>query len=268
MIAGSPQDGPGSGRGEHMLLVGESCWVRVHVVRADPRLAALWGFWADDATGTLVRGRPGSAGDLRGTAEGGLRAPARVWAEDGMVLAAVLVVDKGGDGEMLLDRVVEDLRVGTWAEFQAARHREDERPPTRGEAACGPDGGFVSGVEETVRWSFQVRSGPWVWSICYLDLSSGVGGGGSIIPPPLGELAVQPGGSGIVGGVAPPGTARVTVTTPSGHTLEAQLADIGPRPGERVWGTFVLEGLMAPTRPPLTVTAYDAAGVVLASKPL
>jgi hypothetical protein len=264
LVAGSPEDGPGSGRGEHMLLVGESSWVRVHVVRADPRLAALWGFWVDDATGTLVRGRPGSAGDLRWTAGGGARTPGRVWAEDGMVLAALLPVDKTGDGEALLDRVVEGLRLGTWRELEAARHDEARRAPTRGEAGCGPDGGFVSGVEETLRWSFQLRPDPFgMWSTCSLELTSGVGSGGTVVPPPLGRMVATWGTAGVVGGVAPPETARVTVTTPGGQVLEAQLSDVGPRPGERVWGAFVLYGLMDTTRPALSVTAHDGTGAVL-----
>jgi hypothetical protein len=268
LVAGNAPDRPGGDSGEHMSLQGDGSWISVSAVHADPRLAALWGFWVEDARGTVVRGRPGSAGDLQDADVGDPDARGRVWAEDGLVLSVVVTGarNRALDRDALLDRVVANLRVGTWAEFEALDGEIRTRPPTRGEAACGPDGWFVSGVEQTVRWSFQLRTGPWDWSVCYLDLTSGVGGGGSILPPPLGELAIPSRGSGIVGGVAPPGTARVTVTTPSGHTLEAQLSDAGPRPGERVWGAFVLEGLMAPSRPPFTVTAYDAAGAVLHSR--
>ena len=277
LVAGGPPDGPGPGPGEHMFLLGESTWISVVAVRADPRLAALWGFWADDATGTVVRGEPGSAGTLRGTYQGGPEAPGRVWAEDGMVLAVVVSLDEAGQGEELLDRVVGSLRVGTWAEFEALRQQIAERPPTPVEIGLGrPNSGFVSGVEGVNRWSFELYPNPYPgmddWGAAYFNLTSGGGGGGSVIPPPLGEVAVHVGGS-IVGGVAPPGTARVTVTGPDGSTREAVLSDVGPRPGERVWGTY-LPDVSSPTTsstPPyvfwsITATAYDAAGTVLHSR--
>ncbi len=279
LVVGGPPDGPG-GPGEHMFLVGDSTWISVTAVRADPRLAALWGFWADDAGGTVIRGEPGSAGVLRGTYLGGPEAPGRVWAEDGMVLAVVVTLDRAGDGEELLDRVVADLRMGTWAEFEAARRQLLERPPTRDEAGCGPDGAFVSGAGSGSRWGFALTASPSgdAWSTCYLELASGSGGGGTIVPPPLGELAAAVGGStdissgsgySIVGGAAPPGTTRVTVTTPDGRTHEAVLSDVGPRPGERVWATFVAYAAPPPgVGPPVVATAYDAAGVVLDSTPV
>ncbi|MGY1740584.1 MULTISPECIES: hypothetical protein [unclassified Blastococcus] len=277
LVAGSPPDGPGAGPGEHVFLVGDSTWISVVAVRADPRLAALWGFWVDDATGTPVRGRPGSAGVLRGTQLGGPEAPGRVWAEDGMVLAAVATLDLAGEAGGLLDRVVSGLRVATWAEFEAAREEILERPPTREEVpTLRPDSGFVSGVDGGVRWSFELYPNPCPgmedWSATYVDLTSGGGGGGSVLPPPLGEVAVHVGGS-IVGGVAPPGTARVTVTGPDGSTREAVLSDVGPRPGERVWGAFLPDVTSASTSPTppyvfwsVTATAYDAAGTVLHSR--
>lgn len=276
LVVGGPPDGPG-GPGEDMFLVGDSTWISVTAVRADPRLAALWGFWADDATGTVIRGEPGSAGVLRGTYLGGPAAPGRVWAEDGMVLAVIVTLDRAGEGEELLDQVVSDLRVGTWDEFEAARRRVLERPPTPDELPCGADGGFVGGVDDGHRWAFALYpntlAGLDEWGTCYTDLTTGGGGGGTIAPPPpLGALAVTVGGFGIMGGVAPPGTVHVTVTAPEGSTRDAVLADVGPRPGERVWGTF-LPGDHTPTTsatPPyvfwsITATAYDAAGLVLDS---
>lgn len=274
LVAGGPPDGPGPGPGEHLFLLGDSVWVSVVAVQADPRLAALWGFWVDDPAGTPVRGLPGSAGLLRGTYLGGPEAPGRVWAEDGMVLAAVLTLDRAGDGEELLDRVVSGLRVGTWPEFEATRRQLLERPPTREEIGVSqPGSGFVSGVEGGVRWSFELYPNPYPgmsdWAASYFDLTSGGGGGGSVLPPPLGEVAVHVGGP-IVGGVAPPGTARVTVTGPDGSTREAVLSDVGPRPGERVWGVYfpgVTSATTSPTPPyvfwSVSATAYDAAGVVL-----
>lgn len=262
LVAGCPADGPG-GLGSGMVLQGAATqWTTVSAVRADPRLAALWGFWLTDPTGTLVRGLPGSAGALTGT--GGDGARARVWAEDGMVLSAVMF----GGGDELLDRVVQNLRPGTAAEFEALGRQISERPPARAEAPCPPGGGFTSGVDGGVRWVFHLQPNPYSsWgelSACYYNLTGHGGGGGSVVPPPPGELAVS-GREGIVGGVAPPGTARVTVTTAAGLVVEAQLAaEEGPRPGERVWGAYVPPGPPAPLGPPPpTVTAYDAAGAVL-----
>jgi hypothetical protein len=194
-----------------------------------------------------------------------------------MVLAAVLTVELEGHGEALLDQAVEALRVGTWDEFEAARRGIRERPPTREELPpCAPGAAFVSGVDGGVRWSFELApntlGGTYEWVTCAFDHTSGGGSGGTIWPPPpVGEVAISVDGS-IVGGVAPPGTARVAVTAPDGSTREAVLSDVGPRPGERVWGTF-LPGEYTPTTsstPPyvfwsMTVTAYDAAGAVLHS---
>lgn len=268
LVAGCPGDGPvGSGTGLGLTLQGDGVpWSTVSAVRADPRLAALWGFWLRDAVGTLVRGLPGSAGELTGTGGGAVDVRARVWAEDGMVLAAVMF----GGGDELLDQLVQSLRVGTLSEAEALDEEVRNRPPTGAESPCPSDSGFTSGVEGASRWVFQLapnpHSGIGEWSACTFDLTSGGGSGGSVMPPPLGELAISGFGSGIVGGVAPPGTARVTVTAADGSTLEAVLAADGPRPGERVWGTFI--PLFPPPggTSPFTVTAYDAAGAVLATQ--
>jgi hypothetical protein len=276
LVAGSPPDGVWSGVGTYIdLRGGESTSGTVSAVRADPRLAALWGFWIEDPAGTLVRGRPGSAGVLQDRGPTFSSARARVWAEDGMVLSVVL----HGAGDEVVDQVVANLRVGTVSEFEVMRREIAERPPTREEAPTfSPDSGFVSGVEGVDRWSFELYPNPnpgiGDWSAAYFNLTSLGGGGGSVLPPPLGEVAVYVGGS-IVGGAAPPGTTRVTVTGPDGSTREAVLSEVGPRPGERVWGTF-LPDIPPPTTsstPPyvfwsITVTAYDAAGVVLDSVPV
>ncbi len=273
LVAGSSQDRPGSGSGVHMSLQGAGSYVTVEAVQADPRLAALWGFWLEDATGTPVRGHPGSVGDLQGANVGDPDARGRVWAEDGLVLSVVVTVDAEGDraanADQVLDQVVEGLRVGTWAEFEALDGEIRNRPPTVAESPCPADRGFVSGVDGGVRWVFQLQPnsypGSGDWMTCWFELTTFGGGGGGLLPPPLGELAIS-GREGIVGGVAPPGTARVTVTTAAGLTVEAQLAaEEGPRPGERVWGAYVPPGPPAPLGPPPppTVTAYDAAGAVL-----
>lgn len=275
LVAGSPQDGPGSGAGVQMLLMGNPHWVHVTAVRADPRLAALWGFWVEDATGTVVRGHPGSVGDLQGANTSDPEARGQVWAEDGMVLAVVVTTSVDGtraqDRDGVLGQVVDNLHVGTWEEFEALEEEIRTRPPTRNEPGCPSDRGFVSGVEGATRWVFQLEhntlSSAGEWSVCRVDLTSFNASGGSVTPPPVGELAAADGfGSGIVGGVAPPGTIRITVTAADGRTVEAVLGDDGPRPGERVWGAFIPEPEPRPTGAlPFTVTAYDAAGAVLDS---
>lgn len=281
LVAGSPQDGPGGTSGEHLFLQGEEHWASVSAVRADPRLAALWGFWVEDAAGTAVRGHPGSAGGLQGSNgpgsnDGGADARARVWAEDGLVLAVTVVavglgnVPPEEDRDRLLDEVVGNLRVGTWADFDAWEADALNRPPTPAQSPCPSDSGFVSGVEGAARWVFHLAPNPsssWgEWSVCRFELTSGGGGGGSILPSPPGELAVHGWGSGVVGGVAPPGTERVSVTAYDGSTRDAVLAADGPRPGERVWGSYI--PLFPPPggTAPFTVTAHDAAGAVLDSR--
>ena len=278
LVAGSPPDRPGGGSGEYLRLQGGSSSVSVSAVRAEPRLAALWGFWAEDAVGTEVRGHPGSAGDLP-WANIGPDARGRIWAEDGLVIVVVVnqYANEEGrpvpDRDELLDLVTDNLRVGSWAEFEALDAALRNRPPTREESSCPRDGGFVSGVEGATRWAFQLSPNPVEgfdeWITCSGDFADGGGGAGSgstIIPPPVGELAVSGGGAGVLGGVAPPGTARVTVAA-DGRVLEAQLSGEGPRPGERIWATFIPEQVPPSfDAVPFTVTAYDAAGAVLTTK--
>ena len=273
LVAGSPQDGPRSDSGESMSLQGDGLYVRVSAVRADPRLAALWGFWVEDAAGTAVRGHPGSAGDLQGANVGDPDARGRVWAEDGLVLS--VVVTGGAEGtraanaDVLLDRVVDGLRVGTWEEFEALDGEIRSRPPTPEESPCPAERGFVSGVDGGVRWVFQLQAnsypGSGDWMTCWFEMTSYGGGGEGLVPPPLGELALS-GREGVVGGVAPPGTARVTVTAVDGSTRDAVLAADGPRPGERVWGTYIPLLPSSGGTARFTVTAYDAAGAVLDSQ--
>ncbi|WP_040338796.1 hypothetical protein [Candidatus Blastococcus massiliensis] len=284
LVAGSPQDQPGAGSGESMSLQGSGSYLSVSVVRADPRLAALWGFWIEDASGTAVRGHPGSAGDLQGANVGDPDARGRVWAEDGMVLSVIVTAngdrDRNADPDQLLDQVVENLRVGTWEEFEALDGEIRTRPPTREEAGCGEQGWFVSGVEGDVRWAFSLQpgsSGGDEWSFCAMEVSSG-GSGGTLVAPPVGELVSSTGGAssrpdgsggGVVGGVAPPGTARVMITTFDGRAFEAELSTEGPRLWERVWGAFIPPVEPPPGSPPLlTATAYDAEGVVVGTTPV
>jgi hypothetical protein len=277
LVVGAPADGPfTAGAGEVIVLDGESTTIHISAVRAAPRLAALWGFWTDDAAGTLVRGQPGSLGELHGSYVGN---PGRayVWAENGLVLSVIST----GDGHEYLDEVVQNLRVGTLAEFEGMRRAAIDRVPTAAEVGC-TNGTVVTAVDGDLRWGFGLQAdthGPGTWSDCtkwFTLTSASPGTSGSFTLPPLGQIAgsvvggsLNDGLSGsVVGGVVPPGTARVTVLPPDGRTLEALLGDPGPRPGERIFGTFARDVVWGPGSPPYVVTAYDSTGAVLATQPV
>jgi hypothetical protein len=278
LVVGAPADGPfTAGAGEVIVLDGESTTIHISAVRADPRLSALWGFWTDDAAGTVVRGQPGSLGVLHGSYVGN-RGRGYVWAENGLVLS---VISTGGRHEYL-DEVVRSLRVGTMVEFEGMRRAAIDRVPTAAEVGC-TDGTVVTAVDGDLRWGFGLQAdtyGPGSWSSCqrFFTLDNAPNAvSGTFTLPPLGRIAGTaagtsglPGGASgtIVGGVAPPGTARVTVLAPDGRTLEALLGDPGPRPGERIFGTFARGVVWGLGSPPYVVTAYDSAGAVLITQPL
>ncbi len=272
LIAGSPRDGPYSGIGEFIRFDSDSATVYVSAVRADPRLAALWGFWADDPSGTLVRGQPGSVGTMDGI---GLGQDARghVWAEGGMVLS---VIAYGGDEE-LLDQVVGSLRVGTTAEFEAMRLGPVTQEPSAEDAGCPPGTPLVSAREGDLRWVFGLGAIPGYpdagLSSCMALISTELfpnSGSGSFELRPLGQVSgstfgfggVAPAPEGtIVGGVAPPGTARVSITGPGAVTRDAVLLPDGPRPGERIFGQFFPGSQPAGDR--FVVTAFDGTGAAI-----
>ena len=164
LVVGAPADGPfTAGAGEVIVLDGESTTIHISAVRADPRLSALWGFWTDDAAGTLVRGQPGSFGELHGSLVGN-RGRAYVWAENGLVLSVIST----GDGHDHLDDVVQNLRVGTVAEFEGMRRAAIDRVPTAAEVGC-TDGTVVTAVDGDLRWGFGLQPdtyGPGTWSSC------------------------------------------------------------------------------------------------------
>lgn len=279
LTTGGSRDGPFAlGVGEHMLLTGESgSFVRVYAVRADPRLAALWGFWAADSAGTTVRGQPGSAGSMDGILFGS--APrGRVWAEGGMVLSVIANLAS----EELIDQVVSSLRVGTEAELEELRLGPIAREPTPEDIGCPTGALIVSANEGAFRWAFGVGVSSALPDLglttCVRlinpDGFSGAGSGGLELVP-LGQISAQsispagapPGSEGtIVGGVAPPGTERVTIAGPGGVVRDAVLLAEGPRPGERVFGQYLL-GAPGPlgTSGPFQITALDAAGTVIAT---
>lgn len=282
LVTGSPQDGPyTAARGESIRLTGgaadASVTVRVFAVRADPRLAALWGFWAGDPGGTLIRGQPGSVGELDGIGLGG-EPRGRVWAEDGMVLSVIAY----GASEELVDQVVASLRVGTAAELEEMRLGPVAREPAPEDVGCRPGALIVSADEGAFRWAFGLGVDPAFpdlgWMTCSRIINpegfSGAGSGGFNLAP-LGEISAQtvvaagapPGSEGtIVGGVAPPGTERVTIAGPYDVVRDAVLLPDGPRPGERLFGQYLL-GMPGPTgiSGPFHITAVDVNGAVIAT---
>jgi len=259
-----------------MLLTGDTALVRVFAVRADPRLAALWGFWAADAAGTTVRGQPGSVGDMDGILFG-QGARGQVWAEGGMVFS---VIAQGGPDE-LLGQVVASLRVGTAAELEEMRLGPVAREPTPADVGCPAGALIVSANEGAFRWAFGLGVDPAFpdlgWRTCARVINpDGFAGAGSgtLDPAPLGQISEQtvgaagapPGSEGtIVGGVAPPGTEHVNIAGPTG-VREAVLLPEGLRPGERLFGQYLL-GPLGPTgiSGPFQITALDANGVVIAT---
>ncbi len=276
LIAAGGRDGPGGGARESIaleVLDGSQSRVIVSIARADPRLAAVWGFWTGDPGGTMIRGQPGSAGDLVGTGHDEEVEPGRVWAEAGMVFVA----RARGSAVPYLDDVVNSLRAGTEAELESMRAATLERAPTAEEIGCPPGALVVSAVQGDLRWVFGVGTFPGNQvetseSCSALVTGAGtIGGGiGSFNLAPLGRLSVNvSSGSGpgvpdgtTLAGVAPPGTARVTITGPDGVVVDAVLSVHGPRPGERLFGQF-FPGDVAAFVGPFTVTAFDATGAVL-----
>jgi len=277
LIAGSPTDGPYThAMGEQFVLAGEQGTVFVSAVRADPRLAALWGFWTDDAAGTVIRGQPGSLGDMHGIY---LANDARgyVWAENGMVLSVIGV----GDGDRFIEQVMGALRLGTDAELEALRRGALDRLATPEGIRCQAGTPIVTGGDGELRWAVGVEPDPAggdQWSSCLrvITLDGFPPQGPSPFDlPPVGQIGVTSIGSGegvatfpkdvLIGGVAPPGTARVAIRDVEGFTVDAVLAEPGPRPGEKLFGAFLRDVPIVMNGQRLVVTAYDAAGTVLAT---
>jgi hypothetical protein len=277
LLAGHPSDGPFAWpTGEQFTLAGEEGTVVVSAVRAEPRLTALWGFWTDDAAGTVIRGQPGSLGDMHGILLG-REARGYVWAENGLVLSVIGLYD----GARFIDQVLNDLRLGTDAELEAMRSGGIDRVPTAQDIGCREGTPIVSGVDGDLRWGLGVEADPAdpsIWSSCLrlITLDGAPNAGyASFDLPPVGQIGVTSVATGegvatfgsdvLIGGVAPPGTARVGVRDVEGLTVDAVLAEPGPRPGEKLFGTFIRGVPIVMNGQRLVVTAYDAAGTVLAT---
>ena len=136
VMTGPGDSGAFSDAGEQLYLSGgsgpEAPRVSVTIVRADPRLAALWGAWLDDPEGTTIRGAAGSAGPVLVT-YCGFPAIGRVWAEDGLVFA---VEGRDGADAPLVDAVAAGLRPGTDEELAALQGSVIDAPVTGVDAGC------------------------------------------------------------------------------------------------------------------------------------
>ena len=277
LIVGSPTDGPSTHAvGELIVLAGDSGAVFVSAVRAEPRLAALWGFWTDDAAGTVIRGQPGSLGDMHGILLG-REARGYVWAENGMVLSVIGL----GDGDRFIEQVMGALRLGTDVELEALRGGALDRLATPEGIECQAGTPIVTGGDGELRWAVGVQPDPAggdQWSSCLRVITLDgfpPQGPNPFDLPPVGQIGVASIGSGegvatfpkdvLIGGVAPPGTARVAIRDVEGSTVDAVLAEPGPRPGEKLFGAFIQDVPIVMNGPRLVVTAYDAAGAVLAT---
>jgi hypothetical protein len=277
LIASSPSDGPGGPNGEQIVLAGDSGTVVISAVRADARLSALWGFWTGDPVGTVIDGVPGSRGDMHGNWYG-QDASAAIWAADGLVLSVVGL----DDGVQFVDQVVQSLRRGSDAELEAMRSGAIGRAPIAEDIGCRAGTPIVSGVDGDLRWGLGLESGPAEgrWSSCMrlITLDGAPNGSyGTYDLPALGQLGVMAVSTGeavatfgsyvLIGGVAPPGTARVAVTATDGRTVDAVLAEPGPRPGEKLFGAFLRGVPVVTNAQRMTVTAYDANATVLDTGP-
>lgn len=274
LIESGPGDGPFryGGPGLFMELSGLDGQLQVVVVRADPRLAAMWGFWTGDPQGTDIGGTPGSDGTLGATllysGERGV-----VWAEDGLVYAVA------GTQGTPIDAVAAGLRPGTEAEFAAMLQTQRQRVVTAEDLGCPLGSGVVSAVAGDVRWAFAVGpSSRGEWDSCTGVVPLGefpTGGGfGGFELADLGRISsqtlqtnVEAGGpsSTLIAGVAPPATNRVVLAPPGRDAVDAVLAAGGPREGEVMWGQW-LPGYDYESAGPIVITAYDDDGIVLDSR--
>jgi len=282
VVAGSPGDGPVSWQGQQIELVADDILVRVSVVRADPRLATLWGFWA---VGDGAGSREGRAGPMPGTIIG-RGAYGEVWAENGNVVG-VIGADYGAlargpeAARTVVEQVVAALRTGTTEELGRL---EDLvlAPPTAEQISCPAGSEVLTGRRGAVRWAYAATSRPGGQGFTQCSATAnpvdGLNGDVREDPRPLPPVGVvmlgtvhaawgydRPQHDGVVvGGIAPPGTTRVVVQAPNGQTMDAVLSNDGPRPGERVFATFfAISQPESGITGPFPVTALDVAGQVL-----
>jgi hypothetical protein len=245
----------------------EGAGVAVGVI-PDARLAALLRFWVDGGPVEL-RGQAGSAGELARVGYWG-DVVARAWSEGGRSI--FVISNRLGFDEF--DRIVAGFRVAGPGEWEALRSRVLDVSSDALIDQCQGSGGAHTAVgrrEGRFRWAVGFRPGlqNQVGS-CHVILTpdrSSLSSFGSARPAPR-ALSVETSGIGgatdpiglFVLGVAPAGTARVRLDVADGRQLDAELAAVGPAPGERYYAAFG-EGTVR-TRP--TVVALNGAGAEIA----
>jgi hypothetical protein len=257
-------DAPGA---ESVSWLWKGAGVAVGIV-PDARLAPLLRFWVDGGPVEL-RGRAGSAGELARIGYWG-DVVARAWSEGGRSIF-VISTRLGFDD---FDRVVAGFRVAGPGEWEALRNRVLDVSSDALIDQCRGVGGAYTAVgrqEGRYRWAVGFRPGlqNQVGS-CHVILTpdrSSLSSFGSPRPAPRG-LSVDTEGIGgatdpvglFVLGVAPAGTARVRLDVADGRQVDAELAGVGPAPGERYYAAFI-EGTVR-LRP--TVVALNGAGAEIA----
>ena len=287
LVAGVPGDGPGSWQGEQVEFMVEGVSIQVSVVRADPQLATLWGFWVRSES-DAVDGPSRRSGPMPGT-KAGDDAYGVVWADGGNVVSVVglegTLSGRGPDAiGAIVDPIAAALLEGTHAELAEIAELVLE-PPTPAEINCPTFASLITGRTGDVRWAYA--AGPDVeWDSPLHQCSAvinpidGIQSGDDITHadselPPVGAMIPgttagyltldRPEHDGIIrAGIAPPGTVRVVITAPDLTTQEALLGGRGPRPGEQLfaayfpgdWSERVMERAF-------TAAAFDADGVMI-----
>ena len=235
------------------------------VVVPDERLAVRLRFFVDGGPAE-VRDRPGSAGEVARVGFGG-DIVARAWSEGGRSI--VVASDRLSYDDF--DRFVAGLRVARPGEWDALRSRVLDASSEALIDQCRTAGGAYTAVgrqQGRYRWAVGFAVGQSIE--CHVILTPGrssLGLGGFSRPvrgaPSVSTTAVS-GATDPVGlfvlGVAPPGTARVRLDVADGRQVDAEVAAVGPAPGERYYAAFV-EGAVR-TRP--TVVALNGAGAEIA----
>jgi hypothetical protein len=242
-------------------------------VAPDEKLAPLVRFWIDGRP-ARIRAQAASAGGVAkiGYDDGSSRG--RAWAEGGRTL---ILLSRGLSAREL-DDVASGLRPAAPAEWEKVRGRVLDLSSDDAIKGCSDrDGPLVAlGRQEAgrYRWTVGLRTGrASSFSFCATlltpdDRSLASAGGARLTPGKLSISTLGEGGARdpiglFLVGVAPPRTARVQAVTTDGRTVDAELADQGPGPGERWFAVFV-EGNI---RFKPAIVALDQSGAQLGRVP-
>jgi hypothetical protein len=252
-------------RSQAVTWLWEGAVVAVTVV-PDPGVALLLRFWVDGGA-VDIRNRAGSAGELARVGYAG-DVVARAWSEGGrslLVLSNRLSFDE-------FDRFVAGVRAAGPGEWDALRSRVLDVSSDALIDRCRETGGAYTAVgrrEGRYRWAVGFGADPRNL-LCDVILTadrSSLGLSGVPRPAPRAVSVTTKGIGGatdpvglFVAGVAPAGTARLRLDVADGRQVDAELAAVGPAPGERFYAAFI-EGTVR-TRP--TVVALNGAGAEIA----